>query len=421
MQQNAQDAYDIVLVGGGLVGASLVLALAERGLRIAVLDTQPLSRQHWQREEPQAGLDHFDPRVSAITPASQRFLDSLGVWDAVLERRASPYTDMHVWEADGTGSIHFAAGDIHCEALGHIVENAVLLAALHERLHGVSGVELLAPVSLESLERLPVPGPLDADQSRTVLTLADGRSLRARVLVAADGANSRVRELAGFKLSEWDYEHHAIVTTVRTGLPHQRTAAQRFMDDGVLAFLPLQTAPGVNDQHYCSIVWSVLPERAAKLMLLSDVEFAGALEVAIESRFGQIEHVDPRFSVPLRQRHARHYVQEGIALIGDAAHTIHPLAGQGVNLGFQDASALASQLLQALARQDEPGSLQVLRRYQRQRIGHNLGMMWVMEGFKRLYADQALPLRWLRNAGMAGLDRTVLLKSRIMHSAMGMD
>jgi 2-octaprenylphenol hydroxylase len=421
MQQNAQDAYDIVVVGGGLVGASLVLALAERGLRIAVLDTQPLSRQHWQREEPQAGLDHFDPRVSAITPASQRFLDSLGVWDAVLERRASPYTDMHVWEADGTGSIHFAAGDIHCEALGHIVENAVLLAALHERLHGVSGVELLAPVSLESLERLPVPGPLDADQSRTVLTLADGRSLRARVLVAADGANSRVRELAGFKLSEWDYEHHAIVTTVRTGLPHQRTAAQRFMDDGVLAFLPLQTAPGVDDQHYCSIVWSVLPERAAKLMLLSDVEFAGALEVAIESRFGQIEHVDPRFSVPLRQRHARHYVQEGIALIGDAAHTIHPLAGQGVNLGFQDASALASQLLQALARLDEPGSLQVLRRYQRQRIGHNLGMMWVMEGFKRLYADQALPLRWLRNAGMAGLDRTVLLKSRIMRSAMGMD
>jgi 2-octaprenylphenol hydroxylase len=421
MQQNVQDAYDIVVVGGGLVGASLVLALAERGLRIAVLDTQPLSRQHWQREEPQAGLDHFDPRVSAITPASQRFLDSLGVWDAVLERRASPYTDMHVWEADGTGSIHFAAGDIHCEALGHIVENAVLLAALHERLHGVSGVELLAPVSLESLERLPVPGPLDADQSRTVLTLADGRSLRARVLVAADGANSRVRELAGFELSEWDYEHHAIVTTVRTSLPHQRTAAQRFMDDGVLAFLPLQTAPGVDDQHYCSIVWSVLPERAAKLMLLSDVEFAGALEVAIESRFGQIEHVDPRFSVPLRQRHARHYVQEGIALIGDAAHTIHPLAGQGVNLGFQDASALASQLLQALARQDEPGSLQVLRRYQRQRIGHNLGMMWVMEGFKRLYADQALPLRWLRNAGMAGLDRTVLLKSRIMRSAMGMD
>jgi 2-octaprenylphenol hydroxylase len=339
----------------------------------------------------------------------------------VVTRRSSPYTDMHVWEADGTGSIHFSAEDIHCEALGHIVENTVLLASLHERLCATQGVELLAPVVLESLQRLPEPGPLDVDQSRTLVTLADGRCLRCRVLVAADGANSRVRQLAGFELSEWDYEHHAIVTTVRTSLPHRRTASQRFMDDGVLAFLPLQSAPGLGDQHYCSIVWSVLPERAAHLMHLDDAAFARTLGEAIEGRFGQIEQVDPRFSVPLRQRHARQYVQEGIALIGDAAHTIHPLAGQGVNLGFQDASALATQLSQALARQDEIGSLQVLRRYQRQRIGHNLGMMWVMEGFKRLYADQALPLRWLRNAGMAGLDRTVLLKSRIMRSAMGIE
>jgi len=421
MQQKTHSVFDIVVVGGGLVGASLVLALADRGLRIAVLDSQPLDRQDWQRENPGSQGSHFDPRVSAITPASQRFLDALGVWDGVITRRSSPYTDMHVWEADGTGSIHFSAQDIHCEALGHIVENTVLLASLHERLHAMQGVEQLAPVVLESLQRLPVPGPLDADQARTVLTLADGRCLSTRVLVAADGANSRVRQLAGFELSEWDYEHHAIVTTVRTSLPHRRTATQRFMDDGVLAFLPLQSAPGQGDQHYCSIVWSVLPERAALLMHLDDAAFARELADAIEGRFGQIEHVDPRFSVPLRQRHARQYVQEGIALIGDAAHTIHPLAGQGVNLGFQDASALASQLLQALARQDELGSLQVLRRYQRQRIGHNLGMMWVMEGFKRLYADQSLPLRWLRNAGMAGLDRTVLLKSRIMRSAMGME
>jgi len=209
--------------------------------------------------------------------------------------------------------------------------------------------------------------------------------------------------------------------TVRTERAHQRTASQRFMDDGVLAFLPLQSAPGSADQHYCSIVWSVLPERAALLLSLDDAKFASALEAAIESRFGVIEQVDPRLSVPLRQRHARTYVQEGIALVGDAAHTIHPLAGQGVNLGFQDASALATQVLAALVRQDEFGSLQVLRRYQRQRIGHNLGMMWVMEGFKRLYADQPLPVRWLRNAGMAAMDRTVLLKSHVMRAAMGVE
>jgi len=421
MHSNTHNTFDIVVVGGGLVGAALVLALAGRGLRIAVLDTQALDRPQWQRVPPVAQCSHFDPRVSAITSASQQFLDRLGVWDTVAQHRSSAYTDMHVWEADGTGAIHFCAADIHCDALGHIVENSVLLAALHERLQALDDVTLLAPVMLDALERLPVPAPLEADQSRVALVLADGRRLHARLLVAADGANSRVRELAGFALSEWDYDHHAIVTTVRTERAHQRTASQRFMDDGVLAFLPLQSAPGSADQHYCSIVWSVLPERAALLLSLDDAKFASALEAAIESRFGVIEQVDPRLSVPLRQRHARTYVQEGIALVGDAAHTIHPLAGQGVNLGFQDASALATQVLAALVRQDEFGSLQVLRRYQRQRIGHNLGMMWVMEGFKRLYADQPLPVRWLRNAGMAAMDRTVLLKSHVMRAAMGVE
>ncbi len=417
MQQSTDMTYDVIVVGGGLVGASVALALADTGLRIAVLDARPLPAPAAVYEAPAS----FDPRVSAITPASRRFLDSLGAWSGVERRRSCAYTDMHVWEADGTGSIHFAAQDIHCESLGHIVENGVLLDALHERLHAAPGITLLAPVSLEALQRLPVPAPLDNDQSRTQLQLADGRKLRARVLVAADGGASRVRELAGFALSEWDYEHQAIVTTVRTQLPHRHTATQRFMDEGVLAFLPLQASSVAADQHITSIVWSVVPERAAALMALDETAFAHALEHAIEGRFGRIEQVDPRLCVPLRQRHAKQYVQEGIALVGDAAHTIHPLAGQGVNLGFADAAALAAQLRQALARDDEIGSLQVLRRYQRQRIGHNLGMMWVMEGFKRLYADQVLPLRWLRNAGMAALDRSVLLKSRVMRAAMGLE
>lgn len=409
--------FDVVIVGGGLVGTSLALALNDTGLRTAVLDAQLLPPPRADFEVP----ERFDPRVSAITPASRRFLDSLGVWSGVARRRSCAYTDMHVWEADGTGSIHFAAQDIHCESLGHIVENSVLLAALHERLHAASHIALLAPVSLEGLQRLAVPAPLEADQSRIQLQLADGRQPRARVVVAADGGTSKTRELAGFQLSEWDYDHQAIVTTVRTRLPHRHTATQRFMDEGVLAFLPLKATDAATDQHCSSIVWSVVPDRAAALMALDDEAFAFALEQAIEGRFGRIEQVDPRLCVPLRQRHAKQYVQEGIALVGDAAHTIHPLAGQGVNLGFADAEALATQLRQALARDDEIGSLQVLQRYQRQRIGHSLGMMWAMEGFKRLYADQGLPLRWLRNAGMVGLDRSLLLKSRVMRAAMGVD
>jgi 2-octaprenylphenol hydroxylase len=417
MQQTSVMTFDVIVVGGGLVGASLALALGDTGLRIAVLDAQPLPA-------PPASLvapERFDPRVSAITPASRRFLDALGAWSGVARRRSCAYTDMHVWEADGTGSIHFTAQDIHCESLGHIVENSVLLAALHERLQAAPHIALLAPVTLDALQRLPVPAPLEADQSRIQLQLADGRQLRARVVVAADGGTSRVRELAHFDLREWDYDHQAIVTTVRTRLPHRHTATQRFMDDGVLAFLPLQSSTSTADQHHCSIVWSVVPDKAAALLALDDAAFACELEHAIEGRFGRIEQVDPRLCVPLRQRHAKQYVQEGIALVGDAAHTIHPLAGQGVNLGFADAQALAATLRRALARDDEIGSLQVLRRYQRQRIGHNLGMMWAMEGFKRLYADQVLPLRWLRNAGMAGLDRSLLLKSRVMRAAMGVD
>ena len=431
--------FDVVIVGAGMVGASLACALAEAGLRLAVLDSQPVDNPITSS----SAFDDlpFDARVSAITPASQEFFKSLHVWDAITARRYSPYTDMHVWEADGTGSIHFSAADIHADVLGHIIENSVILAALHEKLQQQENVTLLAPVTLQELQSAMTVE--SGTPGRIGLLLADGRQLSTRLLVAADGANSRVRELAGFQTREWDYEHHAIVTTVRTELPHKQTAIQRFMDEGVLAFLPLnpcrsgpcprldiaddsiagraRSYKSGDDQRYCSIVWSVLPDYAQSLMSLDDPAFARALESAIESRLGTIAHVDKRYSFPLRQRHASSYVQDRIALIGDAAHTIHPLAGQGVNLGLLDASALANEICQAHAVGRDFADLRTLRRYQRRRIGHNLGMMWLMEGFKHLFADQPLPLRWLRNAGMSGLDGIVPVKNRIMRSAMGID
>lgn len=403
--------YDVIVAGGGLVGASFALALADTGLRIALVDSQDLGKLAGQA----TSAERFDPRVSAITPASAAFLDSLGVWQGVCERRCTPYTDMHVWDADGTGSIHFSAQEIHAPALGHIVENAVLLAALYERIAQSSNIDVVAPVALSGL------APSDAQQ-RVGITLEDGRSISAALVVAADGANSKVRDLAGFQTKEWDYEHQAIVTTVKTTLPHGATAIQRFMDEGTLAFLPLQHSAAASDsQQYCSIVWSVLPAYAQSLMAMNDADFAKCLQAAIENKLGKIEHLDTRFSFPLRQRHALAYVQPGIALIGDAAHTIHPLAGQGVNLGFLDAQVLAQEVRRTHAKHLAIGDLRFLRRYQRRRIGHNLGMMWVMEGFKRLFADQPLPLRWLRNAGMSGLDRTVIIKHQLMRSAMGME
>jgi len=401
--------YDLIIAGGGMVGASLALALADTSLRIAVLDSQDLTSM--AEFAPQSG--QFEPRVSAITHASQIFLDTLGVWEGVRARRCSPYTDMHVWDADGTGSIHFAAQDIHAEELGHIVENAVLLAALYDQLAQCASVQLLSSVTLDGVEKTA---------NGVSVQLSGERDITATLLVAADGANSRVRTLAGFNTKEWDYEHHAIVTTVRTQLPHQRTAIQRFMDEGVLAFLPLRAGDGSQeDQHYCSIVWSVLPDIAEAMMAKDDAQFALALQAAIESRLGKIESVAPRFSFPLRQRHATDYVQANIALIGDAAHTIHPLAGQGVNLGFSDAKVLGQEIRRAHDQGLSIGDLRILQRYQRARKGHNLGMMWAMEGFKRLFATQALPIRWLRNVGMSGLDRSATLKQHIMRSAMGVE
>ncbi len=403
--------YDVLVAGGGMVGASFALALADSGLRIAVVDSLDLGKLAGQ----QRVADSFDPRVSAITPASQAFLESLGVWQGVCARRCAPYSDMHVWDADGTGSIHFNAQEIHATALGHIVENAVLLAAIYTRIAAIANIDVLAPVALDGLEPSNSKGQVS-------ITLEDGRRISAALLVAADGANSKVRELAGFQTKEWDYEHQAIVCTVKTERPHGATAIQRFMDEGTLAFLPLQQSLDVADtQQHCSIVWSVLPAYAQTLMAMDDTEFARRLQAAIENKLGRIEHLDTRYSFPLRQRHAVDYVQPGIALIGDAAHTIHPLAGQGVNLGFLDAQALAEEVQRTHSKHLAIGELRYLRRYQRRRIGHNLGMMWVMEGFKRLFADQPLPLRWLRNAGMSGIDRSAVIKHQLMRSAMGME
>jgi len=312
-----------------MVGSALALALQGSGLNIIVVDGGPLSVKPFDSQAP------FEPRVSALSAASQRILQRLDVWDGIAQRRASPYGEMQVWDGSGTGQIHFSAASVHADVLGHIVENRVVQDALLDRLHDCD-VGLLANARLEQMRR---------SGDDWLLTLADGRQLRAPLVVAADGANSAVRKLTGTATREWDYLHHAIVTSVRTERSHHKTAWQRFTDNGPLAFLPLERA----GEHWCSIVWSVTPKEAERLTELDDATFCGELEQAFEGRLGPVMTADPRVCVPLRQRHAKRYVAEGLALIGDAAHTIHPLAGQGVNLGFLDAAVLAEVLLQSVA------------------------------------------------------------------------
>lgn len=393
---------DIIIVGAGMVGSTLALALQDAGLSIKLVDAGSLEVQ------PFAPAGSFEPRVSALSAASQRILQRVGAWSGIAGRRTSPYTDMRVWDGSGTGRIYFSAASVHAEVLGHIVENAVVQDALLEALKARGTVELVAGARVEQLQQ---------SDNGWVLALADGRRFSAGLVVAADGANSAIRRLAGFKTREWDYLHNAIVTSVRCAEPNQQTAWQRFTDDGPLAFLPLHRD---GDTHWCSIVWSVTEGEARRLMSLDDEAFRQALGRAFEYRLGEVLEVDPRLCIPLRQRHARRYVQPGLALIGDAAHTIHPLAGQGVNLGLLDAAVLAEVLLAALARGAQLGDPRVLGRFERRRMPHNLAMMAAMEGFERLFQADPLPLRWLRNAGLKGVEALPDAKALFVRQALGL-
>ncbi|WP_347505469.1 2-octaprenyl-3-methyl-6-methoxy-1,4-benzoquinol hydroxylase [Pseudomonas anguilliseptica] len=392
---------DLIIVGAGMVGSALALALQDQGLEILLVDGGPLSVKPF---DPQAA---FEPRVSALSAASQRILERLGVWDGIAARRACPYGEMQVWDGSGTGQIHFSAASVHAESLGHIVENRVVQDALLERLHD-SSIGLLPGARLEQLRR---------SGDGWLLSLSDGRELRAPLLIAADGANSAVRRLAGCATREWDYLHHVIVTSVRCAKPHQATAWQRFTDDGPLAFLPLAGPAG---EHWCSIVWSVTPTEAERLMALDDAGFRRALGFAFEHRLGEVLHADARVCIPLRQRHAKRYVEDGLALIGDAAHSIHPLAGQGVNLGFLDVAVLAEVLLHATQRGERLADVKVLSRYERRRMPHNLAMMAAMEGFERLFQADSLPLRWLRNSGLNWVDDLPEAKALFVRQALGL-
>ncbi|GAC1037148.1 2-octaprenyl-3-methyl-6-methoxy-1,4-benzoquinol hydroxylase [Pseudomonas sp. No.117] len=392
---------DLVIVGAGMVGSALALALADSGLSVVLLDRGPLTPGAVESDLP------FEPRVSALSLASQRILQRLGVWDGILARRVSPYQAMHVWDGSGTGAVHFDAASVHAEVLGHIVENRVVQDALLERL-AAANVLLLPEARLELLRR-------SGDQ--WLVQLAGDRQIRAPLVVAADGATSAVRRLAGLETREWDYLHHAIVTSVRCAESHQRTAWQRFTDDGPLAFLPLDRG---GDTHWCSIVWSCTPKQGERLMAMDDATFCQALGEAFEQRLGQVECSDTRLCIPLRQRHAKRYVEPGLALIGDAAHVIHPLAGQGVNLGFLDAAVLAEELRHAQARGESIAEQRVLERYERRRMPHNLAMMAAMEGFQRLFQDDRLPLRWLRNAALKQVDRHFEAKALFVRRALGL-
>ncbi|MCP5125622.1 MAG: UbiH/UbiF/VisC/COQ6 family ubiquinone biosynthesis hydroxylase [Gammaproteobacteria bacterium] len=390
--------YDLIIAGGGMVGSALACALGETDLRIALLEGAPLD---CIRPEPEPDL-----RVSAISRASQRIFAAVGAWDDMTAWRVSPFRDMRVWDATGFGHIHFDSATIGEPLLGWIIENRVIQYTLLERVRQLATVELLCPTALKTAEPLKGPG--------WRVRLDDGREFTTQLLVGADGAQSKVRQQAGIATRGWSYDQKAVVGNVRTAKPHQATAWQRFLPTGPLAFLPLHDGR-------CSIVWSTTPEQADRLLTLDDAAFAEALAEAFDQRLGEIIEVGRRGAFPLRLQHTRDYIRPGLALIGDAAHVVHPLAGQGVNLGLLDAATLAEVILDALTAGQEIGALKVLRRYERWRKADNLLMLGVMDGFKRLFSNSLPTVGLLRNLGLSLTDAAGPLKNLIARRAMGLE
>ncbi|MHB8454064.1 MAG: UbiH/UbiF/VisC/COQ6 family ubiquinone biosynthesis hydroxylase [Acidiferrobacterales bacterium] len=388
--------HDVIVVGGGMVGTTLALACAASGMRVAVVD----------RETPVAEPgDEYDLRVSAITLASKSIFHNLGVWEEIIRRRVSPLRKMHVTDAMGSGCIHFDAAEIGEAELGYIIENRVIMAAARACIARNPNIVQMCPADIVGIE---------VAESDAVVKLADGRNLRTLLIAGADGAASRVREWAGISSKGWSYDQTAIVATVRATVPHDQGAHQVFLSTGPLAFLPLA------EPKLSSMVWSCETQRANALLAMDDHSFRKALQESFGNRLGEIESVSTRAAFPLGLAHATQYVSERVALVGDAAHRVHPLAGQGVNLGLLDAATLAEVVSDANQVGRDIGLLRVLRQYERWRKGANLTMLAITDAFKRGFGSSDWPIRRLRNIGLGAADGFGPIKRLIMRRAAGL-
>jgi len=401
----SEQNFDVIIVGAGIAGASLACKLAKDNaeLNIALIEARPFTYQFDDKK--------FEDRVVALTAASQDFLEELNVWFKIECLRVCPFTKMSVWDGTGTGHIEFDSQEVNQHRLGHIVENNIIVSSLNEQITQFANINMVCPAKVSALDT-------HSDEQQNVVILEDGSTLHAPLVVAADGANSPLRHMANLDTVEWEYGHTAIVCTVETEQSHQHVARQCFTELGPLAFLPLEDIYG-NTQA-CSIVWSVLEEQASEILALDDDAFCDTLSHYFENTLGVCLKASKRISFPLRQRHSKKYFQSGVVLVGDAAHTIHPLAGQGINLGIQDVTVLAEEIHRAMQRGIPLYDESILQRYQRRRKGANLAMMAVMEGFKQLFGQNSIALRWLRNEGMSQINRHPLLKNKIIREAMGL-
>lgn len=387
---------DIAIIGGGMVGLTLAASLANTKLRIAIIESAEIDLS--LSEQPAI-------RVSALNRASETILQRLNAWQGIASRRFHPLAGMSVWERDSFAHIDFSAQAIGQQNLGYIVENTIIQQALYQQVQQQSNVKFYCPDKCETLL---------FGESENWLTLSSGQSLSAKLVVGADGANSWLRNLLAIPLTSWDYAHHALVANIRTELPHENIARQIFTPDGPLAFLPL------SDPHLCSIVWSLPPTMAAKLNDANEDSFNKTLATAFDMRLGRCQLESKRMLCPLKMRYARDFVANRCALIGDAAHTIHPLAGQGVNLGLLDAAALGQEVSKLALLGKDIGEQANLRYFERWRKAEAMKMIAAMQAFHDLFNGDNPAKKLFRGIGVTLAATLPGIKDTFIQQALGL-
>ena len=387
--------FDVVIVGGGMVGAAVACCLGDSGLSVAVIEAQV--SENFIPEQP------HDLRVSALSIASRNILETVGAWQGVVSKRFCPFKRMRVWET--AGDTTFNSDDIRYPELGYIVENRVTQLALLERLVDFKNIKLLMPQTISKI---------NYNGHSSELVLADGAVLQAKLLVAADGGASRVRQSVGLGVTSWDYNQHALVIYVETAYPQQDITWQRFVPSGPQAFLPLSG-------NYGSLVWYQSPDEVRRLQGLSYEDLKAELIATFPDCLGEIKQILGVASFPLKRQHAQSYVKQGVVLVGDAAHMINPLAGQGVNIGLLDAAALAEVLVEAHTKGKNIADLTVLKRYESMRRTENLKMMTLMDVFYKSFSNDILPVKVIRNLGLGLAQRLTPVRNKAMKAAMGLE
>lgn len=386
----------ILIVGAGTVGLVLATTLARANLPVTLVEAQA-PELHWEKNQP-------DARVSAINALSQQMLVNLDIWKQIKPEALAPLRGLKVWDSQGRGEIYFDSAYLGEPQLGFIVENRALIKALWENISTLKNITLRCPSQ---------PCQIIHDTTQLQLQLEEGSLIPAQLIVGADGAHSWVRDRMGVPVEERSYEHEALVALARSIAPHENIGWQSFLPTGPLGVLPLA------DSQTTAIVWSNTESAAKHLMSLDPIDFNQALSAALDHRLGNMTCLTPLKRIPLMMRHVEHYVQPRLALIGDAAHTIHPLAGQGLNLGFSDAAALAQVIIEAHEKQQDIGSLRVLKRYQRGRKGDNTLMLLAMRGFKELFAQKSPCIVTLRSQGLNLANHVDSIKNLLMRYATG--